>query len=178
MNLVILFFALALICVPATAGELSVSVGFPSAPESRGCSKSGTTNRSASCVAIAGDSQGTALASMYQVEPNSYFVIGALQSTQPDNSLTTVKSSVTVQMTEFEKLDAIQGVRLRNHCRTDCESIHVYVNGLETSTLEPNTCYEVPFQGTPLSITLYAVKYSSAPGTDYLGLINVSATVF
>lgn len=115
---------------------------------------------------------------MYQVEPNSYVVLGALQSTQPDNSLITVKSSVTIQMTEFEKLDAIQGVRLRNLCRTDCESIHVYVNGFETSTLEPNACYEVPFQGTPLSVTLYAVKNSSTAGTDYLGLINVGATVF
>jgi hypothetical protein len=178
MYLFILFLALAFICVPATAGDLSVSVGFPSAPESQGCGRGGTTNRSASCVATVGDSQGTALASMYQVEPNSYVVLGALQLTQPDDSLTTVKSSVTVQMTEFEKLDAIQGVRLRNHCRADCESIHVYVDGFETSTLGPNACYEVPFQGTPLNIALYAVKYSTTPGTDYLGLINVSATVF
>jgi hypothetical protein len=178
MKLFILLFGLAFSCASGMAGTLSVSVGFPSAPELPGCTKGGTTNKSASCTASAGDSQGTALASMYQRGPNSYVVLGALHSTQPDTSVSTVKSALSVQMAEFETLNDIQGVRLHNHCQADCEPIHVYINGIETTTLGPNAWYEVPYQGTPLSITLYAVAYSRMPGTDYVGTFNVSVAAF
>jgi hypothetical protein len=71
----------------------------------------------------------------------------------------------------------MQGVRLHNQCNIDCEPIHVYVNGNETTTLGPDAWYEVPLQSAPLDLTLYAVEYSM-PATDYVGMLNVSVAAF
>jgi hypothetical protein len=172
------FLGLACFCASISGANLSVSVGFPSAPESQGCSKTGANNRTASCTASLGDSQGTALASVYGTEPNSYVVLGALHTTQPYSSATTVKSSLTVLLDEFKNLTTMGGVRLTHNCSIDCEPIQISANGVTVGTLLGNDSCDVPYTGTPLAITLFAIEGRTAPGTDYVGLFDVNVVAY
>jgi hypothetical protein len=128
---------------------------------------------SAVCGAILDNTQGTALASIYKTAENNYRVLGAIQTTQPDSSTTTVKSSLTIQLDEFQNVP-VHGVKITQNCSIDCEPIQVLANGNEIGTLWGKDELDVPCQGAPLTITLYAIETSTTPGADYVGLFNLS----
>jgi hypothetical protein len=148
--------SLSCLCIlPTLAAQFSTSVGFPSAPESQGCSKNRTDNQTAVCFASLQDTQGTSLVSLYQEGVNRYVVLGTIQVTRPENSATTVKASLSATLTEFSNLTS-GGVQLTNHCTQDCEPITVTVEGVQVGVLSGSQSLSIPYSQKELQIQLSA----------------------
>ncbi|HEU5023183.1 MAG TPA: hypothetical protein VFT60_14885 [Bryobacteraceae bacterium] len=163
-----------LAALPVFPASFSTSIGFPSAPQAQGCSKSRIDNLTDSCSATLSGSQGSSLISIYSPRPNAYTLLGLLHVTQPSTGSATVKSSMSATLTEFSSLTA-GGVRLTANCNSkDCEPVTVFANGVQIGTLPGGGTLYVPYSQEPLSIQLSAIEYS-APGIDYVGLIDITA---
>jgi hypothetical protein len=163
--------------LPTLAADFSASVGFPSAPQSQGCSKSRTDNKTAVCFASLNDTQGTSMVSLYQDGPNSYVVLGTIQVTQPESSATTVKAALTATLTEFGELTS-GGVRLTNNCTQDCEPMTVTVNGVQVGVLSDSQSLWIPYAQKELRIQLSAEQVAVTAGTDYVGGFNITASAY
>ena len=168
-----LFFILA--ALPVFPASFSTAVGFPSAPEAQGCSKRRVDNLSDSCSATLNGSQGSSLISIYSPGSNTYTLLGLLHVTQPSTGTVTVNSSVSATLSEFRSLTT-GGVRLTANCNSnDCEPVTVSANGAMIGTLRGGDTLYVPYNHEPLAIQLSAAEHS-APGVDYVGLIDVTAS--
>ena len=168
-----LFFILA--ALPVFPASFSTAVGFPSAPEAQGCSKSRVDNLTDSCSATLNGSQGSSLISIYSPGSNTYTLLGLLHVTQPSIGTVTVSSSVSATLSEFRSLTT-GGVRLTANCNSkDCEPVTVSANGAMIGTLRGGDTLYVPYNHEPLAIQLSATEHS-APGVDYVGLIDVTAS--
>ena len=165
--------------VPTLAANFSTSVGFLSAPESPGCSKSRTDNNTAVCYAALNDSQGTSLVSIYQKGANTYVALGSIEVTQPATSSTTVTASLSATLTEFSGLTS-GGVTLTDNCTQDCEPITVAVNGVQVGLLcgGGRTTLSIPYVNQPLLIQLSAQERALKPGIDYVGAFNITAIAY
>jgi hypothetical protein len=163
-----------LAALPVFPAGFSTSIGFPSAPQAQGCSKSRIDNLTDSCSATLNGSQGSSLISIYSPRPNTYTLLGLVHVTQPSTGTVTVKSSASATLNEFNSL-TIGGVRVTANCNSsDCEPVTVYANGAEIGILRGGDNLYVPCNHEPLSIQLSATEYS-APGIDYVGLIDITA---
>jgi hypothetical protein len=101
-----------------------------------------------------------------------------VHTTQPARSTTTVKSSTTITLDQFQNVSNIQGVKLSHNCTMDCEPVQVSANGMDVGTLSGGDCLTVPYSGTPLTITLFALESTTTAGTDYVGLFDISAVAY
>jgi hypothetical protein len=170
--------SLSCLCVlPTLAASFSASIGFPSAPESQGCSKNRTDNQTAVCFASLNDTQGTSLVSLYQDGANRYVVLGTIQVTRPESSTTTVKASLSATLTEFNNLTS-GGVRLTNNCTQDCEPITVTVNGIQVGVLSGAQSLCVPYAQQDFQIQLSAEQVTVVAGIDYVGAFNITASTY
>ena len=168
-----LFFILA--ALPVLPATFSTGIGFPSAPEAQGCSKSRTDNLTDSCSATLNGSQGSSLISIYSPGANAYTLLGLLHVTQPATATVFVNSTVSATLTEFSSLTS-GGVRLTVNCNSsDCEPVSVSANGVNSGILYGGGTLYVPYNHEPLTIQLSATEHS-APGVDYVGLIDITAT--
>jgi hypothetical protein len=169
------FFFSILAALPVFPASFSTAIGFPSAPEAQGCSKSRIDNLTDSCSATLNGSQGSSLISIYSPRPNTYTLLGVLHVTQPPRGSVTVNSSVSATLSEFNSLTT-GGVRLTANCNSnDCEPVTVSANGAEIGTLRGGDALYVPYNHQPLLIQLSATEHS-APGVDYVGLIDITAS--
>jgi len=168
------FLVFILAALPVFPASFSTGIGFPSAPEAQGCSKSRIDNLTDSCSATLNGSQGTSLISIYSPRPNTYTLLGLLHVTQPSTGTVTVNSSGSATLNEFNSLTS-GGVRLAANCNSsDCEPVTVTANGVEIGTLSGGDALYVPYNHEPLTIQLSAAEHS-APGVDYVGLIDITA---
>jgi len=139
--------SLSCLCVlPTLAAQFSTSIGFPSAPQSQGCTKSRTDNQTTVCYASLNDSQGTALVNLYAKGTDTYVILGTIQVTQPESSTTTVTASLSATLTEFRELTS-GGVLLTNNCTQDCEPLTVTVNGVQVGVLSDAQSLSIPYGG-------------------------------
>ena len=83
-----LFFILT--ALPVFPASFSTSIGFPSAPEAQGCSKSRIDNLTDTCSATLNGSQGSSLICFFFVVSNTYTLLGLIHVTQPSNRAVTV----------------------------------------------------------------------------------------
>jgi hypothetical protein len=170
-------FLLAGVFVASSFGaSFSVSVGFPSAPTSPGCTVSRADGLTDFCSAVKNASYGSSLLSSYGNASTYVAVFGTLSTTQPAGSSVTVKSSYTATITDFAGLSS-GGVTVASDYTIDGEIIDVYDNtNTVIGTLYGGDSLNIPYNKAS-NIQLYAIHTTS--GTeDYTSDAHLTLTKY
>jgi hypothetical protein len=158
--------------VTSFGASFGASVGFPSAPQSPGCTKSYIDGRTASCQASLNQSYGSSFASGY-TDGVTYVVFAMLLTTKPAESAVTVAASYRAVITEFAGLTS-GGVTMTSDYLLDMEPVEVYdADGDLVGTLGGGNWLSIPFDRAGM-ITL-AARHTTGTGTeDYASFAHVT----
>jgi hypothetical protein len=108
----------------------------------------------------------------YAVGGRSHVTSGAIATTIPATSGTTVKASASITFTEFSNIK--QPLVIKNRCTKDCEPVTVTVNGTEVGVLTGKDQLVAPYDGTAFyTVEVSVLRTETEVGRDYAGYWNV-----
>jgi hypothetical protein len=161
----------ALLCAAPIFASISssVSVGYPSAPQTQGC----TSNRSDAalnvCYATLNGSRAVAVANTWSPGSLDFIVSGMIGESIPGGGSTTLTATTSTTITDY----AGQGhdVFVKNYCEDlgNCQTVTVSLNGSTVTTLDADQSTTITYQSGQFDITISATRVETVAGGDYVG---------
>jgi hypothetical protein len=162
----------ALLCAAPIFASISssVSVGYPSAPQTQGC----TSNRSDAalnvCYATLNGSRAVAVADTWSPGSLDFIVSGMIGESIPSGGSTTLTATTSTTITDY----AGQGhnVFVENYCDDtggNCQAVGVYLNSSLVATLSAGQSTTITYQSGQFDIMISVTRAESTAGGDYVG---------